>query len=77
MPVREGAPLFHGDEPAGTVTSGGFAPSLDSPIAMATVPAAFAAPGTVLEAEVRGKRVSVTVVPMPFVPHRYHRGAPA
>jgi len=78
MPVREGAPLFHAGEPAGIVTSGGFAPSLDAPIAMANVAAAFAAPGTALEAEVRGKRVPVTIVPMPFVPHRYHRtGAPA
>jgi len=77
QPVREGAALFQGSAPAGIVTSGGFSPSLDAPIAMASVPAALAAPGTALEAEVRGKRVAVTVVPMPFLPHRYHRGAPS
>jgi len=77
QPVREGAALFHASQPAGIVTSGGFAPSLEAPIAMANVGAAFSAPGTALQAEVRGKRVPVTVVSLPFVPHRYHRGAPA
>ncbi|MGQ3179971.1 MAG: glycine cleavage system aminomethyltransferase GcvT, partial [Blastomonas fulva] len=37
------------------------------------VSAAHAAIGTALEAEVRGKRIAVTVAAMPFVPHRYHR----
>jgi aminomethyltransferase len=34
---------------------------------------AEAAPGTALEIDMRGKRLPATVVPMPFVPHRYHR----
>ena len=34
---------------------------------------ALAAPGTKLEIDVRGKRLAANVVPMPFVPHRYHR----
>ena len=73
MPVREGAELFAGDDKVGRVTSGGFAPSVGAPIAMAYVDAAHAAFGTGLEAEVRGKRVPVTVAAMPFVPHRYVR----
>ncbi|MFM7027546.1 MAG: glycine cleavage system aminomethyltransferase GcvT [Chakrabartia sp.] len=73
MPVREGALLYVGTEPVGEVTSGGFAPSVDAPIAMAYVAAAFAAPGTPLEAEVRGKRIAVTVTALPFIPHTYHR----
>jgi aminomethyltransferase len=40
---------------------------------MAYVEAAYAADGTELEIEVRGKRLPARVVPMPFVPHRYHR----
>ncbi len=73
QPVREGAELFAGDRLVGKVTSGGFAPSLGAPIAMGMVSAAHAAIGTALEAEVRGKRIAVTVAAMPFVPHRYHR----
>lgn len=73
MPVREGAPIFAGDTHIGVVTSGGFAPSVNAPIAMGYVSANYSAPDTRLEAEVRGKRVPMTVMVMPFVPHRYHR----
>ncbi|MCW1427928.1 glycine cleavage system aminomethyltransferase GcvT [Novosphingobium sp. JCM 18896] len=71
--AREGAQVMQGDQQVGQVTSGGFSPSLQRPIAMAYVDAALAAPGTALDIDVRGKRLSATVVPMPFVPHRYHR----
>lgn len=73
LPAREGAKVFARGQEVGSVTSGGFAPSLGAPVAMAYVPAAEAAPGTRLELEVRGKRLAATVTPMPFVPHRYHR----
>ena len=71
--AREGALVFAGEEEVGRVTSGGFSPSLNHPIAMAYVNAAPAADGTALTIEVRGKRLPARVVPMPFVPHRYHR----
>jgi aminomethyltransferase len=70
--AREGALVFSGDKQVGVVTSGGFSPSLERPIAMAYVESALAAPGAKLEIDVRGKRLSASVVPMPFVPHRYH-----
>jgi aminomethyltransferase len=73
MPAREGAPLYFGAEVVGTVTSGGFSPSLEQPIGMALVKAEHSAIGTVLEAEVRGRRLRATLCPMPFLPHRYHR----
>lgn len=73
MPVREGAQIFAGSEAVGKITSGGFAPTVGAPIAMGYVAAAHSAAGTRLEAEVRGKRVPITVAAMPFVPHRYHR----
>ena len=73
LPVREGALLFAGDAEVGRVTSGGFAPSVGAPIAMGYATAAHAMPGTALEAEVRGRRVPVTVTAMPFIPHRYVR----
>ena len=55
------------------MTSGGFSPTLGHPIAMAYVDADRAAPGTTLAIEVRGRRLDAKVVPLPFVPHRYHR----
>ncbi|SNS61516.1 glycine cleavage system aminomethyltransferase GcvT [Sphingopyxis indica] len=73
LPVREGAKLFDGNREVGIVTSGGFAPSVGAPIAMGYVPRGSAAPGTALAAEVRGKRIPVTVAALPFVPHRYVR----
>ena len=57
----------------GEVTSGGFGPSLDGPLAMGYVPAAFALRGTAVKLVVRGKPLDAEVVPMPFVPHRYHK----
>ena len=73
MPVREGAAIFAGDIQVGVMTSGGFAPTVNAPIGMGYVATQHSVLNTVLEAEVRGKRVSVTVASMPFVPHNYHR----
>ena len=73
MAAREGAGVFSGEAQVGQVTSGGFSPSLQQPIAMAYVDAALAAPGTSLELDNRGRRLAAKVVPLPFVPHRYCR----
>ena len=73
-PMREGTDLFAPDgTPIGCVTSGGYAPSLDAPIAMGYVAAAHAAPGTKIEGEVRGKRQPAAIVPLPFRPSTYKR----
>ncbi len=74
MPAREGALVYSGDTQVGRITSGGFSPTLERPIAMGYVDTAFAAEGTELEVEVRKKRLPATVASLPFVPHRYHRG---
>jgi len=72
-PMREGTELFSGDAAVGRVTSGGFGPSLEAPIAMAYVPASLAAPGTKLEGEVRGKRLPVITCELPFRASTYKR----
>ncbi|HVK93544.1 MAG TPA: glycine cleavage system aminomethyltransferase GcvT [Noviherbaspirillum sp.] len=75
MPVREGAELLDGEgRPVGSVTSGGFGPTVDAPVAMGYVQTAQAQPGKVLQAMVRGKPVPVEVVKTPFTPQRYYRG---
>jgi aminomethyltransferase len=58
---------------AGTITSGGFSPTLSAPIAMGYVRKDLAAEGTALHLMVRGKPLPARVVPLPFVPHRYAR----
>jgi aminomethyltransferase len=74
-PAREGAEITAPDgRNVGRVTSGGFAPSLGRPIAMAYIETAFAAPGSELNIIVRGTPLAARVVAMPFVPHRYFRG---
>jgi aminomethyltransferase len=58
---------------AGTVTSGGFGPTVNGPIAMGYVRKDLAEDGTKLNLRVRGKTIPATVVPLPFTPHRYIR----
>ncbi|MDJ0278595.1 glycine cleavage system aminomethyltransferase GcvT [Sphingomonas sp. 2R-10] len=73
QPVREGAEVVDADgNVVGHVTSGGFAPSVQAPIAMAYCPPALAEGGVVTLRQ-RGKLHPARVVPMPFVPHRYVR----
>lgn len=75
-PVRDGAALRTMDDtPAGQVTSGGFGPTVGAPVAMGYVTTGLDQPGQVLVADVRGADVEVEVAPLPFSPHRYHRGA--
>ena len=57
----------------GEVTSGGFGPSVDGPVAMGYVPAAAARPGNAIKLVVRGKPLDARVAEMPFVPHRYFK----
>ena len=74
QPVREGALALDGEgSEVGRVTSGGFSPSLQRPIAMGYVASHLAEPGTALKLEQRGKLFDARVAAMPFVPHRYHR----
>jgi aminomethyltransferase len=73
-PARAGTTIVDAEgNDAGLVTSGGFSPSLGAPIAMGYARRDVAADGTALFLLVRGKPLPATVVPMPFVPHRYKR----
>jgi aminomethyltransferase len=73
-PAREGAEIVDIDgRKIGTVTSGGFAPSLNRPIAMGYVAPQFSVAGTRVSVNVRGRAQPATVSPLPFVPHRYFR----
>jgi aminomethyltransferase len=75
VPVREHTELQDAaGQRIGEVTSGLLGPSVDRPVAMGYVAPAEAAPGTRVNALVRGKPVPMEVSPMPFVPNRYYRG---
>jgi aminomethyltransferase len=74
-PAREGAEIVSVDgAPIGVVTSGGFGPSVNAPIAMGYVARAHAAVGAPISLMVRGKPLSARVVTLPFHPHAYYRG---
>jgi len=74
-PVREGAEIVNAAGTViGNVTSGGFGPSINSPVAMGYVSSEYASPGTSLHAIVRGKPVALKVAKTPFFPQRYYRG---
>ncbi|MBI1238921.1 MAG: glycine cleavage system aminomethyltransferase GcvT [Alphaproteobacteria bacterium] len=73
-PAREGAAICDDTGTAlGTVTSGGFAPSLNAAIAMGYVAPRAAKDGTPLQLIVRDQPRPASTAPMPFVPHRYFR----
>jgi aminomethyltransferase len=75
-PMREGTALYADDTaetPVGTVTSGGFGPSVGAPVAMGMVNAEFASEGTALFGDVRGKRLPLTVTKLPFVAPGFKR----
>ena len=74
-PVREGTKLFDADDnEVGIITSGTFGPSKGAPVAMGYVKTELMTVGTELFAEVRGKKLPMTVEKMPFVPQNYFRG---
>jgi aminomethyltransferase len=73
-PAREDTPIADKTgRVIGRITSGGFGPSLNAPVAMGYIDRAFAADGTEIDLLVRGKILAARVAPMPFVPHRYKR----
>jgi aminomethyltransferase len=72
--LREGVEIFdEQNKPVGRVTSGGFSPTLEAPIAMAYVNTTHLGEDCNLHALVRDKTVPVSVVKMPFVPQQYFR----
>ena len=76
VPVRAGAILYASPddaEPIGTVTSGGFGPSVEGPVAMGYLNVQHAEIGTIVHAEVRGRRLPVAVAAMPFIQKTYKR----
>jgi aminomethyltransferase len=75
-PVREGALLFADEtspEQIGAVTSGGFGPSLNAPVAMGYLLSSHTGSGSTVFAELRGQRLPMRIAPMPFVPNTYKR----
>ena len=75
-PMREGVQLFaspDAGDPIGTITSGGFGPTVGGPVAMGYVAAEHAATGTTIYGELRGKRQPLTVAKMPFTPANFKR----
>ncbi|MFC3087856.1 glycine cleavage system aminomethyltransferase GcvT [Tabrizicola soli] len=75
-PIRGGTALFADETsttPVGQITSGGFGPTTETPVAMGYVATALAQSGTRLFAELRGKRLPVTVADLPFITPRYKR----
>ncbi len=73
-PVREGTPVVDAlGHRLGTVTSGTLGPTVNQPIAMAYLPVNHTQPQAEVYAEVRGKRLPMRVVPLPFAPHGYKR----
>ena len=72
-PMREGVALFAADKQIGAITSGGFGPSVNAPIAMGYVTPEYAKIGTIIQGELRGKMLPLTVTALPFHPTTYKR----
>ena len=72
-PAREGTEIQVDGETVGVVTSGGFGPTVDGPVAMGYIRADLAEPGTRVDLLVRGKARAGEVAALPFVEHNYKR----
>jgi aminomethyltransferase len=75
-PMREGVAVFASEDaktPIGTITSGGFGPTVGGPVAMGYVTTDHAETGAVVYGELRGKRLPLTVTAMPFTPANFKR----
>lgn len=75
-PMREGVVLYaaeEGGDPIGTITSGGFGPTVGGPVAMGYVPAELAKDGARVFGDLRGKRLPLTITALPFVAARFKR----
>jgi aminomethyltransferase len=73
-PAREGTLITdENGRSIGTVTSGGFGPTANGPVAMGYVETKHANPGTGVMLIVRGNALPARIVPLPFVPHNYKR----
>ena len=74
-PAREGADVVDSNGAViGRVTSGGFGPTVQGPVAMGYVISENAVPDTQVGLIVRGKNLPANLVRLPFVEHRYFRG---
>ncbi|MDR1826725.1 MAG: glycine cleavage system aminomethyltransferase GcvT [Methylobacteriaceae bacterium] len=74
VPARDGTEILAPDgTPLGVITSGGFGPSVNGPVAMGYIKKSHATPGAAVRLMVRGKPVEARVAAMPFVPHAYKR----
>ncbi|MBL4812239.1 MAG: glycine cleavage system aminomethyltransferase GcvT [Rhodobacteraceae bacterium] len=75
-PMREGIVLFASEQAEtsiGTITSGGFGPSVGHPVAMGYIASGYAQAGTVIYGELRGKRLPLSVTTLPFTPAMFKR----
>lgn len=72
-PAREGTEIHIDGQKVGIVTSGGFGPSVDKPIAMGYIRADLTAPGTKIDLMIRGKARPAEVCALPFVTQNYKR----
>ena len=72
-PAREGTEIHVNGEKVGMVTSGGFGPSVEGPVAMGYIRTDLAEPGTPVQLLVRGKERAGEVAALPFVQPNYKR----
>jgi len=75
-PMRQGAEIFAdplGNQHIGTITSGGFAPTLNQPISMARINKQFSKVGTEIYVKIREKVLPATIVGLPFVSTKYKK----
>lgn len=73
-PAREGTEIQTADgKVVGVITSGGFGPTVNGPVAMGYVATPYAKKGTPLKLIVRGKALDAEVAALPFTPHQYKR----
>jgi aminomethyltransferase len=72
-PVRKGTPIFNNNEKIGEISSGGYGPTIKSPIAMGIIKSEFNKPNNKLTAKLGENSIPMTITSLPFVEHRYFK----
>ena len=73
-PARDGTEIQNTDgHKIGVITSGGFGPTVNGPIAMGYVETAFSDVGTKVNLIVRGQALPAQIIKLPFIPNNFKR----
>lgn len=72
-PVRKGTEIIKNGKKVGEISSGGYSPTIKSPIAMGIIKSEFLNLNENLQAKLGDSLITMKIIELPFVEHKYYR----